>query len=185
MIPVLVERPINFTVEAVIEGEIGVQPRAICADVVLGKIERVLFVIDVPDLEIPIHGIEHLRAETDVFDFRPPDPFQPYRAFAGAQSFADHGEHRPALEQGRPLDPEDDPQDILAVEPVGTDFLEGELPCRDGFFGHRAVEEEWIGPLSREDLQAFPSAAAFVIHTKCDYVAGWQRAAALLRLVCR
>ena len=31
MIPVLVERPVDFTVEAVVEGEIGVQPRAIRA----------------------------------------------------------------------------------------------------------------------------------------------------------
>ena len=56
MVPVLVERPVDFAVEAVEEGEIGVQPRAIRADVVLGKIEGVLFVIDVPDLEIPIHS---------------------------------------------------------------------------------------------------------------------------------
>ena len=148
----------------------------------LGKIEGILFVIDVPDLEIPIHRIEHLRTEGDVLDFRPPDAFQPHRPFAGAQSLTDHSEHRPPLEQGRPLDPKDDPQDVLAVEPVGTNFLEGELPCCDGFFGHRAVQEEWIGPLSREELQAFPVAAALVIHTKFDYVAVWQCAAALLRL---
>ena len=97
---------------------------------------------------------------------------------------ADHSEHRSSLEQGRPLDPEDDSQDILAVEPVGTDFLEGELSCCDGSFGHRAIEEEWIGPLSREELQALPVAAALVIHAKCDDLAVWQLAAALLRRLC-
>src|SRR5208283_3960122 len=146
MVPVPVERPIDFTVKAVVEGEIGVQPRAIRADVVLEKIEGVLFIINVPDLEIPIHGIEDFRTEGNVLYFRPPNPFQSHRPLARAQSLADHSKHRPPLEQGPPLDPEDEPQDILAVEPVGTDFLEGELSCCDSPFGHRAVEKKWVGP---------------------------------------
>jgi len=37
MVPMLVERPISFSVETVVESEIGVQPRAIRSNVVLGK----------------------------------------------------------------------------------------------------------------------------------------------------
>jgi len=84
MVPVIVEPPVDFTVEAVVKSEIGVQPRSIRARIVLEKIEGVLFVIDVPDLEIPIDDIEHLRTEADVLDFRPSDSFQPHRPFAGA-----------------------------------------------------------------------------------------------------
>src|ERR1700730_6838815 len=182
MIPMLVERPINLAVKTVEEGEIRVQPRPICADVVLEEIEGIFFVVDVSDFEIPVHGVKDLGTEGDVLDFRPPDAFQSHRPSAGAQGFTDHRKHRPALEQGRPLDPKDDAQDILAVEPVGTDFLESELPCSDGSFGHRTVQEEWIGPLSGEDLHAFGLDATLIIHRECDYVARWQRTSALLRL---
>ncbi len=75
MVAVLVERPVDFIVQAIVEREIGVEPRAIRADVGFGKIEGVLFVIDVSDLKIPIYLIEHLRAERDVLHFRPPNPF--------------------------------------------------------------------------------------------------------------
>lgn len=82
MVSVLVQRPINFTVKAVKESEIGVQPRAICAGIVLGNIECILFVIDVADLQIPINIVEDFRTESDVLDFRSPELFPTARAFS-------------------------------------------------------------------------------------------------------
>src|SRR5438445_4727492 len=107
MVPVLVERPISFSVEAVVESEIGVQPCAIRPNVVLGKVEGVFIVVQVANLEVPINRIEYLRAEADVLDFRPADSFQPDRPFAGRHSLADDSEHWPALEYGRPVDGKD------------------------------------------------------------------------------
>src|SRR5208282_1933127 len=116
MVPFMVERPINFTVKAVKEGEIRVQPRTICAGIVLGNIECVLFVIDVTDLQIAINSVEDFRTESDVLDFRSPDSFQPHGLFPGAQCLAYHCEHWAALEHGRPFDSENDSQHVLAVE---------------------------------------------------------------------
>src|SRR5882672_312211 len=104
MVPVLVERPISFSVEAVVESEIGVQPCAIRSNVVLGKVEGVFIVVQVANLEISIDRIEYLGTESDILDFRPANPFQPYRPFAGRQSLADNSEHRPALKESRPLE---------------------------------------------------------------------------------
>ena len=103
MITMLVEWPISFSVEAVVESKIGVQPCAIRSNVVLGKIEGVFIIVQVANLEIPINRIEYLRTESDILDFRPANPFQPDRPFAGRQSLADYGEHRPALKQSFPL----------------------------------------------------------------------------------
>src|SRR6266576_1963636 len=103
MVSVLVERPISFSVEAVVESEISVQPCAIRSNVVLGKVEGVFIVVQVANLEIPINGIEYLCAESDILDFRPANPLQTDWTFAGRQSLADYGEHRPALKQSRPL----------------------------------------------------------------------------------
>ena len=147
----------------------------------LGEVEGVLIVVEVPDLEIPIDGVKHLRTEGDVLHLRAPHPLQAHWPLAGAESLADHGEHRSTLEQGRPLDPEDDGQDILAVEPVGPDFLEGELLGDDGLLRHRAVEEEWIGALSHEELKRFVFTADLLVHPKFEHLARWQGAAALLR----
>ena len=118
----------------------------------LGKVEGVFVVVQVANLEIPINRIEYLRTESDILDFRPANPFQPDRPFAGRQSLADYSEHGPALEQSCPLDFQHNSQDILAVESVGTDLLERELSRREGLCGHRTVKEERIGPLSCEDM---------------------------------
>src|SRR5206468_191185 len=118
--------------------------------------------------------------ESDILDFRPANPFQPDRPFAGRQSLGDDSEHRPALKQSCPLDSQHNSQDILAVESVGTDLLERELSGREGLCGHRTVKEERIGPLSCEDIQAFRSAAVLVIHAKWSGLTVWHRAAALL-----
>src|SRR6266481_8891599 len=120
MITMLVEWPISFSVEAVVESKIGVQPCAIRSNVVLGKIEGVFIVVQVANLEIPIDRIEYLRAEADILDFRPADSFQPYRPFSGRQSLADDSEHRPTLKHSRPLDCQHNCQKILAVESVRT-----------------------------------------------------------------
>src|SRR6266849_2006372 len=104
MVAVLVERPISFSVEAVVEGKIGVQPCAIRSNVVLGKVEGVFIVVQVANLEIPINRIEYLRTESHILDFRPANPFQPDRPFVGRQSLGDYGEQRPALKQSRPLE---------------------------------------------------------------------------------
>src|SRR5207253_1818060 len=79
-----------------------------------------------------------------------------------------------------PLDSQDNSQDILSVESVGTDLLERQLSCRECLCCHRAVKEERIGPLSGEDLQFFRCAAAFIVNTKRDGFTVWHRAAALL-----
>src|SRR6266849_8786285 len=76
VIPVRIERPISFSVEAVIESEIGVQASAVRADVILREVERVFIVVYVANLEIAIDGIEYFGAEGDVLDLRPADAFQ-------------------------------------------------------------------------------------------------------------
>src|SRR5207245_7272931 len=129
-------------------------PCAIRSNVVLGKVEGVFIVVQVANLEIPIDRIEYLGTESDILDFRPANPFQPDRSFAGRQSLADDSEHGPALEQSCPLDFQHNSQNILTVESVRTDLLECELSRRQGLCSHRTVEEERIGPLSREDMHA-------------------------------
>ncbi len=89
MVPMLVERPISFSVEAIVESEIGVQPCAIRSNVVLGKVEGVFIVVQVANLEIPINRIEYLRTESDILDFRPANAFQTDRPFARRQSLTD------------------------------------------------------------------------------------------------
>src|SRR5438445_2249760 len=166
MVPVLVERPISFSVEAVVESEIGVQPCAIRSNVVLGKVEGVFIVVQVANLEIRINRIEYLGTESDILYFRPANPLQTDRTFAGRQSFADDSEQGPALEQSCPVDSQHNSQDILAVESVGTDLLERELSRRERLCGHRTVKEERIGPLSCEDMQAVAITAILVVHGK-------------------
>src|SRR5256885_13789473 len=103
MFPMLVERPISFSVEAIVESEIGVQPCAIRSNVVLGKVEGVFIVVQVANLEIAIDWIKYLCTESDILDFRSANPFQPDRPFAGRQSLGDDCEHRPAFKQSYPL----------------------------------------------------------------------------------
>src|SRR5258705_9197520 len=148
MVPMLVERPISFSVEAIVESEISVQPCAIRSNVVLGKVEGIFIVVQVANLEILINPIENLGTESDILDFRPANPLQTDWTFAGRQSLADYGEQRPALKQSRPLDSQHNSQHILAVESVGTDSLEREFSRSEGLCGHRTVKEERIGPLS-------------------------------------
>ena len=62
VVAVRVERPVGLAVEAVPEGEVGVQPRPIGALVALAEVERVLHVVEVADLEVAVHRIELLRS---------------------------------------------------------------------------------------------------------------------------
>src|SRR5258708_30908848 len=164
MVALRVERRISVAVEAVVESEIGVQAGAIRTNVVLGDVEGVFIVVQVANLEIPIDLIEYLRAEANILDFRPADAFQPDRPFAGRQSLANDSEHRSALKHSRPLDCQDNCQDILAVESVRTDWLETVLSCRGGLCRHRTLQEEPFRSRSCEYMQAFPPAAGLFSH---------------------
>src|SRR6266849_5592176 len=185
MISMRIERPIRFSIETVVEREIGVQACAVRAYVILGEAESVFVVVHVANLEIAIDLIEYFGAEADVLDFRPADACQPRLALAGRQSLADDCEHRPALQQSCPLDSEDNSEDILSVQSVGTDRLERQLSCRDGLSRHRTVKEERIRPLSRKDMQSFRFAAVFIIDTKRNGFAVRHCAAALLETLSR
>ena len=61
MVAVRVRRPVGLAVEAVPEGEVGVQPRPVRALVAVGEVERVLHVVEVADLEVAVDRIELLR----------------------------------------------------------------------------------------------------------------------------
>src|SRR5258705_8424263 len=97
MVAMLVERPISFSVEAVVESKIGVQPCAIRPNVVLGQVEGVFIVVQIANLEVPVDRIEDLRTEAHILDFRAADAFQSYRPLAGCHSLTDDSKQRPAL----------------------------------------------------------------------------------------
>src|ERR1700730_17486097 len=173
MIAVPVQRPVRLSVESIVEGKIGVQPCANRPNIVLRKVEGVFIVVEVANLQIPIDRIERLGAQGDVLDLRPTYPFQPDLPFSRRQRFADHSEHRPTFEKRRPLDLENNCQDILAVEQVGANFFERELSCLHGLSGHRSVKEERIGPLPCEDVDAFAAATLLVVHAEWNDLAAW------------
>src|ERR1700676_1104969 len=104
MVALLVSRPIYLAVEAVVKGQIGVQPCAIRIKIVWRKFEGVFAVVEVANFQISIDLIEHLPAQRNVLDLRATDPLYPDRPLAGREGLTSNGEHRSALEQGLPLD---------------------------------------------------------------------------------
>src|SRR5215471_21594200 len=65
--------PVLMTVEAVPEGKVGVQARAVRPAVCLRQVKRVLHVVQVTNFEVPIHPVELLRPQHEVLHLRPPD----------------------------------------------------------------------------------------------------------------
>src|SRR5262245_28260685 len=166
MIAVLIERPIDFSIESVVECKIGVHPPPIDVEIVGHDVEGILAVVEIADFKIFVDLIELLPAQSDVLDFGSADPLDANRPLAGRERLAHHGKKRAAFQHLSPLELEHDREDIGAVKGIGTVGLERYFARGHGFFDHPHVEKEGIRALSRERLDASVFAAVLVVSAK-------------------
>src|SRR5215471_14050336 len=124
MIAALIERPIDFAVESIVERKIGVHPRTIDVEIVGLEVERILAVVEVADFKVSVDLIELLPAQSDVLDFRAADPFYANRPLTGRERLAHNRKKRAALQHLSPLELEHECEDVRAVKGVGTLGLE-------------------------------------------------------------
>ena len=88
------ERPVRLAVQAVDRGEVGVQPGAVGAAVVLAHVEGVFQVVEIADLQIAVDLVELLHRHDHVLDLGAAEPLDADRELAGDHRLADHGEQR-------------------------------------------------------------------------------------------
>src|SRR5438270_13713424 len=93
-----VRMPVGLAVEAVPEGEIGIQPRTIRPLVALCEVERVLHVVEIANLEVAVHRIELLRRQHQVLYLGPSHAFDAYGELAPRQGLRHHPEQLPATQ---------------------------------------------------------------------------------------
>src|ERR687898_2869668 len=108
--------PVGAAVEAVPEGKVGVQPRAIGSLVGLGQVERILHVVEVADLEVAVHDVELFRREHEVLHLRAADTLESDWELAPRQRLRHHSEGAFSAEQLSAVDLNDEAQPVLAVE---------------------------------------------------------------------
>src|SRR6516162_1521067 len=185
MISGFIKRPVDLSVQRIVKGEIGIHPRAVCANIVGSKCEGVFTVVKVTDLQVAVDLIEHFEAQGDILDLRAADSFDAGRLWACPQRLADDCKHRAAAEQFRPLNLEYDRQDIGSVECVGSDFLECDLSGRYGLFDHPHVKEERFRPLPGKDAYTPTLPAVLVVCVERHRLAAWGQAVSALRRTCR
>ena len=155
MAAVVARRPVDLPVEPVPEGQVGVQPRPVGAEVAVCEVECVLHVVEVADLEVPVHLIELLRRQHHVLHLRAPDAFDANVELAARERLGDDAEQRRAVEKGG-VEFDHEAEDVLAVEedrprigerqPFGCDRLQ----CRGG------VHDERVPSRAGEDANAVP-----------------------------
>ena len=113
--PSVVERPVDLAVEPVPEGEVGVQPGPVGAQVARPEVERVLHVVEVADLEVAVHRVELLRRQHHVLHLGPAHAFDPDVEPAPGERLRDDADQLRAAEQ-RGVDLDDEAEHVLAVE---------------------------------------------------------------------
>ncbi len=94
MAAVVTRRPVGLPVEPVPEREVRVQPRAVRAEIAAREVERVLHVVEVADLEVPVHRIELLRRQHEVLDLGSPDALDPDVELAARERLGDDADQR-------------------------------------------------------------------------------------------
>jgi hypothetical protein len=99
MLAVPVGLPARLAVEAVPEGQVGVQARAVGAQVRRGEMETVLHVVDVPDLQITVDLVELLRRQQHVLHLRPTHPLEPDVHPAARQRLGHNADEPGAVEE--------------------------------------------------------------------------------------
>ena len=179
MAAVLARRPVGLPVEPVPEREVRVQPRAVRAEIAVREVERVLHVVEVADLEVPVHRIELLRRQHEVLDLGSPDALDPDVELAARERFSDDAdERRTAQERGVDLDHE--AEDVLAVHVDRPVIGELHLAGRDRLERRGRVHDERIPARAGEDANAVAGAALRVVHAERDGLARRGGAGALL-----
>ena len=171
------ERPVRLAVQAVDGGEVGVQPGAVGAAVVLAHVEGVFQVVEIADLQIAVDLVELLHRHDDVLDLGAAEPLDADRELAGDHRLADHGEQRRpgALEQRLAVGLDDDAQDVRAGQAVLTLLFEGEPPGLERLQPGRQVDEERVRAQAGVDAQPVAAPAPLVVHAKAGRLTGRRR----------
>src|SRR5215470_12247628 len=118
MVAALVKRPVGLPVQRIPEREIGVQSRAVGADIIRHEREGVLAVVEVTDLQVTVDLIERLEAHGYVLDLGSAESLNADGSRSRLQCLAHDGEYRAAAEQLRPLELEHDREDVGSVERI-------------------------------------------------------------------
>ncbi len=179
MAAVLARRPVGVPVEAVPEGEIGVQPGPVGAQVAVRQVERVLTVVEVADLQVAVDRVELLRGQHHVLDLGAPDALDPHVEHAAGERLGDHGQQLRAAEK-RGVELYDEAEDVLAVEEDRRRVGERQLPRGDGLQRCGGVHDERVPAPAGEDPDTVPLAAGRVVDPEGDGLAGRGRTHALL-----
>ncbi|HEV8568255.1 MAG TPA: hypothetical protein VGQ92_14435, partial [Actinoplanes sp.] len=116
----IVRRPVDPAVQAVEEGQIGVQPGAVRSGVSRAHVEGVLGVVEVTEFEVAVDGVELFVLQDEVLDLRPAHALQPDRVSAGRHGLPDDGHQRAGVgvERRGDVELEDDAQDVRAVHGI-------------------------------------------------------------------
>ena len=162
--------------------QVGVQPRAVGAQVVRRKLEWIFLVVEITKIEVAVDRVDSVLREVPVLDRRTPEPFQAQRGLAGRDRFRGDGEQRsrrgPQHRGDVKLD--DDAQDVGVSRLVGALRPEGEPPGRRRFRIPLSVCEVGVHPQPGEDAHAVGLAPLLVVHAKGDRRTIGKRARALL-----
>ena len=141
--------------------------------------ERVLHVVEVADLEVPVHLIELLRRQHHVLHLGTPHAFDPHVELpAGERLRHDADQLRSAQQIAVHLD--DEAQDVLAVEEDRTGIGERQFARGDRGQRRTGIHDERIPARPGEDAHAVPRAALLVVHRERNGLAGRGDAGAFL-----
>ena len=176
----LVQRPVDLAVEPVPERQVRVQPRPVGALVDVRRVEGVVHVVEVADLQVAVDPVELHGPEHHVRNLGASGALEPDVELAAGQRLRGDADELHVPEHGRAVDLDDEPEDVLPVEIDGAGVGERQLAGGDGLQHRRRVEDERIPARAREDPGAVARVARLAIDRRGHDVAVRQRARALL-----
>ena len=176
---VRVRGPVSLPIQAVPEGEVGVQPCAVGALVALRELKRILHVVEVPDLEISIDRVELLRSQHHVLHLGPPNPLDPNVERPACQRLCNQTDQFGAAQE-RAVDLDDEAEDVLAIEIDRARIGELQLPGRDRLQRRGSIHHERIPADPGEHVNAVRCSAVHVVDAEFDRLASRRGARAVL-----
>ena len=141
--------------------------------------ERVLHVVQVADLQIPVHRVELLRGEHHVLHLGAAHSFDPDVERSPGERLGDDADEPPVREEAG-VDLDDDAEHVLAVQEDRAGIGESELVGSDRRQGGSSIHDERIPPRPGEDPQATPGATLRIVDAEGDRLSRRTDAGALL-----
>ena len=171
--------PVGLTVETVPERQVRVQPGPAGVLVGAAEVERVLHVVEVPDLKVAVHRVELLRRQPQVGYLGPPGALEPDVEPASREGLRDHAIQL-STAKNRTVDLDNQAEDVLAVQVDRARIGERELSRGDRLQRGRRIHDERIPPRAGEHASAAELIPPLVAHPYRDHRARRQRTHAFL-----